>query len=240
MSRAYEKISFRGHTLNRRTAAMIVQAEDVLLNFQLHVLQGSYNTSVGASAGTHAGGGAVDFAWPGGSRAKAVAVQYALRQVGFAAWVRDALPGVWDPHIHAIAIKDLSMSSDAANQVSQFYGGFDGLAGHYVGGDYVHTRDRSIKPNPIPVFSYPLGTCHLQVAIQQAKAKKKVSRPAVKLIQNALNAKAGAHLKADGIYGAKTKLAMAAFEKHVGGDGDGIPGMHTTSRLGLARFNVVD
>lgn len=239
MSRAYEHIGFRGHTLNRRTVSMIEQAEDVLLGYKLDILQGSFNTSVGASAGTHAGGGAVDLAWPKNSRAKALEVQWALRQVGFAIWVRDDLPGVWSHHVHGIAIGDKTMSDDARKQVQDYYAGLDGLAGHWVGGRYVHTADKSKKPNPIPVFSYPLAKCHLDVAIAQAKAKKPTAHPAVRLIQLGLNAKTGTHLKSDGIYGPTTKAAMKRFEKQIGGDGDGIPGEFATSRLGLARFNVV-
>lgn len=234
MSRAYERINFRGHTLNRRTAAMIEQAEDVLLKgVKLDILQGSYHSGVGASAGTHDGGGAVDIAWPGNSRAKALEVQKALRQVGFAIWVRDDLPGVWNHHIHGIAIGDKQMSSGASKQIQDYYAGLNGLAGH--------ARDSSWRPNPIPVFSYPLKKVDLSNLHAVAKSKKveALSRPGVKVIQNALNAKSGTHLTPDGIYGQKTKQAFARFEKQVGGDGDGIPGEFALSRLGLARFTVV-
>lgn len=237
MSRAYERISFRGHTLNRRTVAMIVQAEDVLLGgHRQDILQGSYNAGVvSASAGTHDGGGAVDFAWPGGSRKKAVDLQYALRQVGFAAWVRDELwingRKVWGPHVHCIAIGDKAMSSGAVKQVQDFYAGLDGLAGH--------RRDSSRKPNPIPVFSYPLKTVDLSNMIQAAKSKHPAPRPGVKVLQNALNAKTGTHLVPDGVFGAKTRAALARYEKQIGGDGDGIPGAFGLEHLGLARFNVV-
>jgi hypothetical protein len=229
----YQRITFRGHTLNRRTVAMLQQAEDVLLGFKLDVLQGSYNGGSGkvaASAGTHDGGGAGDVAWPSGSRSKALEVQWALRQVGFAVWVRDDLPGVWSHHIHAIAIGDKEMSAGAAKQVQDYFAGRNGLAGH--------ARDSSKRPTPIPVFSYPLGVCHLDAAIAQARTKHPSPHPAVRLIQGALNAKTGTHLVTDGVYGPKTRSALARYEKQVGGDGDGIPGQYALARLGLARFRV--
>lgn len=236
MSRAYERVNFRGRTLNRRTVAMIQQAESVILDFQLHIMQGSYNGgggAVSASAGTHDGGGAVDFAWPGGSKAKADKVVKALRRVGFAAWRRDNLPGVWGPHIHAIAIGDKSMSRGAGKQVQDYYAGLNGLAGH--------ARDSTWRPNPIPVFSYPLKKVDLSNvhAIAKSKRVEPVGRPGIKIIQNALNAKTGTHLKPDGVYGPQTKAAFARYERQVGGDGDGIPGIFALEQLGLARFTVV-
>lgn len=229
-NKPYERINFRGKALNRRTAAMIEQAERIL-GYELHVMQGSYNRGgVSASAGTHDGGGAVDIAWPSSSRKKADEVVKALRRVGFAVWRRDTLPGEWNQHIHAIAIGDKEMSSGAAKQVQDYYHGLDGLAGH--------RRDSTWRPGTIPRFSYPLGVLNLDVAIQQARAKKKASKPAVKVIQTALNAVSGTHLVADGIYGAKTKAAVARWEKQNGGDGDGIPGSYAMKLLGASRFRV--
>ncbi len=49
--------------------------------------------------------------------------------MGFAAWFRPTIPGLWDKHIHAIAVNDTDLSSGAAAQVSEYYRGFDGLAG---------------------------------------------------------------------------------------------------------------
>ncbi len=53
----------------------------------------------------------------------------ALRSVGFAAWFRPKIEGLWDAHIHAIAVNDTDLAAGAANQVSEYYRGFDGLDG---------------------------------------------------------------------------------------------------------------
>lgn len=110
----------------------------------LTVVQGSYNAGgVSASAGTHDGGGAVDLTaqnWEDKVRA--------LRAVGFAAWYRPAIPGLWGAHIHAILIGNEKLSSGAKNQVASYYRGRDGLAG-----DGPDTFDW--RPNPVPVFKMP-------------------------------------------------------------------------------------
>jgi hypothetical protein len=53
----------------------------------------------------------------------------ALRQVGFAAWVRSPAQGNWPWHIHAVAISDTDLASQAQHQVGDYYLGQNGLAG---------------------------------------------------------------------------------------------------------------
>jgi hypothetical protein len=53
----------------------------------------------------------------------------ALRAEGFAAWHRTTDQGFDVDHIHAVAIGDREMSSQAADQVTSYYDGGDGLAG---------------------------------------------------------------------------------------------------------------
>lgn len=119
----YARVTYGGRTVNKRTAEMMNRVERRLgRSADLTLYQGSYNTSVGASAGTHAGGGAVDVAssdW---------AVAKAMRQEGFAAWVRSPSEGPWAWHIHAIAIGDREMSSAARSQVAAYFAGRNGLA----------------------------------------------------------------------------------------------------------------
>jgi peptidoglycan hydrolase-like protein with peptidoglycan-binding domain len=106
---------------------MILAAEK-LLGYQFRIIQGSYNSGVAASAGTHDGGGAVDLWGKGtGSAVKEVAV---LRRVGFAAWWRTPAQGNWGNHIHAIAIGDPELSSGARAQVTEYLNGYNGLAGN--------------------------------------------------------------------------------------------------------------
>lgn len=125
---AMTRVNFRGVTVSTRTRDMIVEAER-LLGWKLVPVQGSYNKGgVGASAGTHDGGGAIDLRARDLTAAKKSAAVTALRRVGFAAWHRVAIAGVWVEHIHAIAIADAELSSGAKNQVADYKSGRNGLA----------------------------------------------------------------------------------------------------------------
>ena len=143
MSKPYERVTWRGKTLNRRTVAMLEEVER-LLGHELYLFQGSYNSGgVSASAGTHDGGGAVDV-WCYSLPPERVV--HVMRQVGFAAWYRTPIPGLWGAHVHAIAVGDREMSSGAAAQVNDYRNGRDGLASHRT--------DSTWRPSPIPTFNY--------------------------------------------------------------------------------------
>jgi hypothetical protein len=108
---------WRGTKLNKRTVAMIEAAEK-LYRSKFAILQGSYNAGgVAASAGTHDGGGAVDIDVASKSPGQRQAVVKAMRQVGFAAWLRTPAQGKWPYHVHAIAIGDKDLSRGAAQPV---------------------------------------------------------------------------------------------------------------------------
>lgn len=117
-----------GHTTNRRTARMLAEAERI--GGPLRITQGSYNNSVGASAGTHDGGGVLDLSVRGLTMTQINRRVRALRRVGFAAWYRPALPRVWGPHIHAVAVGTNDLAPAAARQVAALRRGRDGLAGN--------------------------------------------------------------------------------------------------------------
>lgn len=128
----YRIVNFRGVKVNVRTRVMIERAESYMkqmgINTKLSFSQGSYSTSVSASAGTHDGGGALDIRINGFSSATADNVVKALRMAGFAGWrrgVNDSFP----PHIHAIAIGDKRATPVAKNQVTEYRSGGDGLVG---------------------------------------------------------------------------------------------------------------
>jgi hypothetical protein len=101
---------------------MLKQAE-ALSGQTITLSQGSYNSGVSASAGTHDGGGVVDIA------SSNSALCQALRKVGFAAWIRTPSQG-FAYHIHACAIGDREMASGAKNQVQSYFDGRNGLAGN--------------------------------------------------------------------------------------------------------------
>jgi peptidoglycan hydrolase-like protein with peptidoglycan-binding domain len=122
------KVQRDGYVVDARTQAMLAEAQR-LLGYTLVLEQGSYNPGGDpTSAGTHDGGGVVDIAVTGMTAAKRTAVARALRQVGFAAWVRDPSQGDWPWHIHAAAINDTDLSSQAQHQTGDYYLGLNGLA----------------------------------------------------------------------------------------------------------------
>ena len=122
------KVQRNGVTVNTRTRAMLAEAER-LLGRGLTLSQGSYNPGGDpTSAGTHDGGGVVDITVGGMTAGTRTAVARALRQVGFAAWVRSPDQGDWPWHIHATAINDTDLSSPAQHQVGDYYLGLNGLA----------------------------------------------------------------------------------------------------------------
>jgi len=126
--------------LNQRTLAMLAHAQQLyggeidLTGYA--ITQGSYNSSVEASFGTHSGGGAVDLSvlqrgtytvlWD-----DIEPLIHALRAAGFAAWLREYGELYQDSpiHIHAIAIGDQELSPAAQEQLTGEAGYFRGFSG---------------------------------------------------------------------------------------------------------------
>src|SRR5262245_55872373 len=125
----YDRSSERGVLLNLRTLEMLEVAEmHWLRSFApIPLSQGSYSTSVGQSAGTHDGGGALDVRVRDMTGSQKDAVVWALRKIGFAAWHRLPSQGDWPEHIHAIAIGDRELSPAAKQQVVDYRNGLNGL-----------------------------------------------------------------------------------------------------------------
>lgn len=198
---AYSRVYWNGKLFNKRTVAMLKEVER-RLGYGLTYYQGSYNSSVGASAGTHDGGGAVDL-W-GKDPEEIIKV---MRRVGFAAWVRSPSQGNWPYHIHAIAIGDKELSSGARSQVSAYYNGRDGLASN--------SADYHPRPSPIPVWKGKRRRpkpVKWSVIKRQFKIKNPVSRWAVKKLQRALN-DVGYNLVVDGIAGPKTRAVFRGYRR---------------------------
>ncbi|MGQ0840868.1 peptidoglycan-binding domain-containing protein [Actinokineospora sp.] len=125
---AGSKVTYHGKLMNTRTKAMLVEAER-RFGTSFGVTQGSYNAGgTPASAGTHDGGGALDISVSGMSSTTRTNAARALRQVGFAAWVRTPAQGDWGYHIHAIALADPDQSTGAYHQSGDYYLGYNGLA----------------------------------------------------------------------------------------------------------------
>lgn len=105
------------------------------------VTQGSYQSTVKASAGTHDGGGAVDLRWCGHGRCL-----LALRKAGFAAWHRTPAQGSWPHHVHAVLVDHPKLSPSAARQVVAYRNGRNGLANN--------GEDDGPRVDPIPVWRW--------------------------------------------------------------------------------------
>lgn len=243
---AYERVEFRGVTLNRRTVAMLRTVEHAL-GYQLHIYQGSYNKGgVKASAGTHDGGGALDV-W-GRTFDDAHEVVREMRKVGFAAWLRTPSEGPWGYHIHAIAIGDKEMSSGAREQVTQYRHHENGLANH--GPDdgprvrhRVFTQDITRKHIGSAKRPAAVDLSNMEHEFSHPRAAYKKAHPGVRHIQHGLNKELGLELLVDGIAGPRTRAAYKKWQQHLGYTGkaaDGVPGRGSLSTLGRkTRFRVV-
>jgi hypothetical protein len=115
-------ITWRGRQLNAKTILML-QAVERRLGQRLVITQGSFNSDVGPSKGTHDAGGVVDISVRDAGASTARKLR-ALRKEGFAAWRR--LPSQFKPedrvpeHIHAVSLFDENLSRNAKNQKRDF------------------------------------------------------------------------------------------------------------------------
>lgn len=143
--------SWRGRTnVDALTIACIERAEKIVadrhpkLAHAFIVTQGSYQSTVAASAGTHDDGGAVDLRWCG--HAECVR---ALREAGMAAWHRHPGQGRWVDHIHAVVVGHPRLAPSAARQVTAYRNRRNGLANN--------GRDDGpqLTPIPAPVWPWP-------------------------------------------------------------------------------------
>ena len=118
---------WRGGNFDQRSIDMLTEAERIS-GIPIVVTQGSYSGTVAASAGTHAGGGAVDLDVDGLDSDEIGRLIQGLRRVGWAAWLRTPAQG-FAYHIHGIAVACEDLSSGAEYQVAEYFAGRNGLAG---------------------------------------------------------------------------------------------------------------
>lgn len=139
--------SWRGRTNVDALTILAIEAAEKRAGFTFSVTQGSYQNTVAASAGTHSGGGVVDLSSRYLSPARKAAMVLALREVGFAAWLRTPAQGPWVEHVHAVLAGHPLLSTQAAAQVRDYSAGLNGLANR--------GRDDGPRVSPIPVFAWP-------------------------------------------------------------------------------------
>lgn len=133
------KVVFRGFSFDERTVEMIKWAEKTA-GFKFRITQGSYSTGVAASAGTHDGGGVVDFSVRLMTEKRRAKMVKALKDAGFAAWYRKIEQGFDSNHVHAVAIGCTDLALLAKKQVTDYDKGLDGLKGHQP--------DPTYRPDP--------------------------------------------------------------------------------------------
>lgn len=130
-SSPYERVGWRGVTLDARTASAMDWVAARVKNY-VRPAQGSWS-GADASAGTHSGSSAIDVGVAGWSLREIQELTNVMRRAGFAAWYRPPaaatgnFPG-WGPHVHAILIGGKMMSPQAAAQVVAYKNGRNGLA----------------------------------------------------------------------------------------------------------------
>lgn len=229
---AMKKVTVDGKTLNKRTADMLKRVQQ-RTGIDLLVVQGSYNKGVGASAGTHDGGGAVDISVSGLSHKDRNEVVWQMRQCGFASWFRPTIPGLWNEHIHAIAIGDKEMSNSARAQVIEYFGGGDGLVGS--------NPDPHPRPKPQPVWPIALPQISLERSRNAFLKEKKRKTAAVAKIQRLLNRRLpGEDILVDGIAGPKTQAKYKRWEHEVDALAlDGVPSIGSLRKLCAGFYRVV-
>lgn len=228
------KIIYRGHTLDWQTADMLDIVER-RLGGSISVIQGSYNSGVSASAGTHDKAGAVDV-WPIGKTPAALIHQ--MRFVGFAAWERNPSQGPWPWHCHGIVCDMTGLSSGAANQVVYYRRGLNGLASHL--------KDDSPRIIPLPTWKSFLAKHPRALAVSlavlrvQFVTKGKTRSLDVARLQRCLKYVGGYELAEDGHYGAKTVAAMKAYQKKIGAPSrKGGPSAGAVNKLLAGHYKVV-
>lgn len=162
MSNAMNRPLWRGRTnVDQMTIDAIEDAER-LAGFQFVVTQGSYQSSVAASAGTHDRGGVVDLRARSMSNDKRTRMVAALRAVGFAAWLRTPTQGPWVHHVHAVLCNHPDLAPSAQRQVNAYRAGRNGLANN--GPD---DGPAPLKEKPVPKKSF---ADHMAAALAELRA----------------------------------------------------------------------
>ena len=158
----FEYISWRGAIVDRKTVELLKILER-RLGYAVDVIKGHSVASSGSvSATTHNKGGVCDLK-PADHENKV----RELRKLGCAAWFREAIPDLWDEHIHFVVIKHGNLDPAAGRQVESFLRGRDGLKGDNVDPNKFHP---AFSP-----FSYDAAIKDAKLRAQITGWKQKIS-----------------------------------------------------------------
>lgn len=139
------RVTVGGVKVDARTARALAYAEK-LAGLPFSYSQGSWSSAVTASGSTHMGSGTVDIrvgSWSNSQRKKVVK---ALRDSGFAAWLRTPDQG-FPYHIHAVLLYCSGLSGGAKWQCDQYLKGKDGLSKS-------KPDSYAYRPSPQVVFAF--------------------------------------------------------------------------------------
>lgn len=170
---------WRGRTNVDALTIQAIEAAEKRAGFTFSVTQGSYQDTVAASAGTHDGGGVVDLSSRYLSASRKTKMVRALREVGFAAWLRTPSQGPWVEHVHAVLVDHPLLSPSAARQVVSYRSGRNGLANNAV--------DDGPRISPIPVWSWRRDDTDLIAALVDARKATHAAVVALRTARRAVN-----------------------------------------------------
>lgn len=145
--RPYDRVTWRGVTLDRRTVAQLEWAER-RSGVAILASQGSFRPATSYSGSTHTGSGAIDVRVAHLSDRQRRKLVHALKDAGMAAWYRPPSPS-WGPHVHALSIGSRQMSSSGRWQVAQYLANRSGLVSNGA--------DRTYRPDPLVKWSWRKG-----------------------------------------------------------------------------------
>lgn len=162
----YEKIAWRGGICDRIDRVAFEVLED-RLRATATIFQLGYNTSVGASSFTHAGGGAYDYWFPGINIARVIRHS---RDVGLDAWYRHP-PTFTTIHVHGIRHGSKTAHPEAKQQMGNYVAGGDGLWPLIPGDD-----PRPYRPDPIATFGVDDYHAELNRRAREDRLRHKLRR----------------------------------------------------------------
>ena len=207
------------------------------------IIQGSFNKSVDASAGTHDGPGALDLK-PALAAYRNEAgyrkLERLAREQGGAAWFR---PWTNNFHVHVIVIGTKGLPTIAAKQIDAYLAGRDGLVSNHAITGVINTTFEKYKASlikddgtPKGPFLYPSGKKDSAYGVStpgkpyySGKVEGYYSLTTIRAVIKRIQKQVG--VTADGSYGPQTKAAVVRWQKKYKLTPDGVVGPVTWAKM---------